>query len=158
MACLLNKYSNIKKDKFSYINKYILNQDDIFEINESENFTFYKEIVKRKMIAKLKNNGQKYIMETKMNIAALKKNIKNSEIKYNVLYPCFKEKNQIEEILKERISIIFGDEDSNQIFDIMKSKVLAIIKILDEFKLIYNYFQLFYPNTFLEDIKIKNLI
>jgi len=106
------------------------------------------------MIAKLKNNGQKYIMETKMNIAALKKNIKNSEIKYNVLYPCFKEKNQIEEILKERISIIFGDEDSNQIFDIMKSKVLAIIKILDEFKLIYNYFQLFYPNTFLEDINI----
>ena len=154
LACLIDKCSNIKKDKFSYINKYILKPDDIFEINESENFTFYKEIVKRKITEKLKNNGQKYIMETKMNIASLKKNIKNCEIKYNVLCPFFKGKNQIEEKLKERISIICDSEGSNQSFDMLKSKVLTIIKILDDFKLICNYFQLFYPNIHSEDINI----
>ena len=154
LACFIDKCNNIKKDKFSYINKYILKQNDIFEIKESENYIFFKEIVKRKIIGKLQNSGQKYIMETKLTIDTLKKNVKNCEIKFNILYPFFKEKSQMEEILKERFSIIFIDdsEGCNYYFEILKSKVLTIIKIIEDFKLIYNYFCIFYQNIYSEDI------
>ena len=160
-ACLIDKYNNIKKDKFSYINKYILKQDDIYEINESENFTFFKEIFQRNIKEKIQNSGQNYLVETMKSIANLKKNIENCAIKYKVLYPFFKEKNQMEEKLKERISIIFlGDSKvSNYSFELLKSKVLTIIKLLENFKLIHNYFYLFYPNIHSKDINnISNII
>jgi len=161
LACLIDKCNNIKKEKFSYINKYTLKQDDIFEINESENFTFFKEIVQRNIIEKIQNSGQKYLMETMKSIDNLKSNIENCTIKYKALYPFFKEQKQMEEMLKERISIIFPRDSNVSIysFELLKSKVLILIKILENFKLIYNYFCLFCPNSHSEDInKISNII
>jgi len=86
-------------------------------------------------------------------IASLQEKIKKCEFKFNDLNHYFREENQLENVLKSKISIVFlNDEVSNKYFEILKSKVLKIIKIKDDFSLICRYFFDYYPNIHSEDI------
>ena len=155
LALLIDKCNNIRDDIFSNINKYTLKEEDIFSPNESKNYLFFRELVIRKIIDKIQNIKQKYIIDTMMVVTSLQEKIKKNEIQLNLLYPYFKEGRKMEEILKKKIAIIFlnDEETSNSYFEILKGKVLAIAKIKDELSLICRYFMNFYPNIHSEDVK-----
>jgi len=160
LAFLIDKCNNIRDNILSNINKYALKEDDIFSLNETKNYKFFRELVNRKIIEKIQNIKQKYIIDTMLVISGLQENIKKNEIPFNLLFPYFKEGRQMEEILKKKISIIFlnDEEASTNYFDSLKSKVLIIIKIKDDLTIICRYFMDFYPNDHLEDIKKINEI
>ena len=156
LAYIIDKCNNIRDDIFSNINKYVLKEDDIFSPNETRNYIFFKELVNRKIIEKIQNRKQKYIVDTMMIISYLQEKIKKCEIQFNLLYPFFKEGGQSEEILKKKFeSIFFNDKEALiKSFEKLKSKVLEIIKIKDDFTLIYRYFKYFYPNVHSKDIEL----
>ena len=157
LAFLIDKCNNIKPNLISNLKKYVLLKDEIFEINESKNFIFLKEITGRKIIEKIQNKNYKYYSETITNLSK----IKNFDIKTKIIYKCFKEGEQMEEILKERISIAFQYIEGNYIefWEQLKSKALKIIEVLDNLKLIYQYWIYFYPIFQKENIcSIINII
>jgi len=91
-----------------------------------------------------------------MVIASLQEKIKKNDIQFNILYPYFKEGKNLEEILKQKISIIFFNDEKTSFnyFRILKSRVLALIKVKNDLELICRYFIDFYPNAHSEDIKL----
>ena len=150
LAFLIDKCNNIKQNLFSNIKKYVLIKDEIFEIKESNNYIFLRELANRKIIEKIQNKNYEYYSEI---IANLSK-IKHFDIKAKHIYKFFKEGKQMEEILKERISIAFQYIGGNYIefCEQLKSKALKIVEILDNLKLIYQYLIYFYPNVQKEKI------
>ena len=155
LADLINQCNNIRADIFSNLNKYILEEEDFFSLNESKNYIFFRELVNRKIIEKIQNIKQKYIIDTMLAVLSLQEKIKLGEIQFNLLYPYFKEGIQMEETLKQKISIIFfkDEESSIKYFEILKIKVFTLTKIKGDFSLICRYFMNFYPNSHIEDIK-----
>jgi len=155
LAYLIDKCNNIRGDIFSNINKYSLKEDDIFSLNETKNYIFFRELVNRKIIEKIQNIKQKYIEDTMLTISAFQDKIKNSEIQFNLLFPYFTEGRQMEKLLENKFSIIFFNDEESSIkcFGIIKAKVLAIKKIKEDLTLICRYFMEFYPNTHSEDMK-----
>ena len=148
---------NIKKDLLSIINKYILNHDEIFGKEETNNYIFLRELVERKILEKVKDKKQEYYNQTMINLLK----IKNFQIKIMHIYKLFKEGKQMEEILKERISIIFQciKGDFNEFFKILKFKANKVVEVLDNLTLINDYFIRFCPNFHSENIKnIQNMI
>ena len=129
LAFLIDKCNNIKQNLFSNINNYTLIKDEIFERKESNNFIFLRELADRKIIEKIKNKNNKYYSETITNLSK----IKNFDIKNIIICQIFKEGKQMEEILKERISIAFQYIGGNYIeyYEQLKSKTLKIIEVLD---------------------------
>jgi len=107
LAYLIDKCNNIRDDIFSNINNYALKEEDIFSQNETKNYIFFRELVNRKIIEKVQNKKQKYIVDTMKVITSFQQKIKDNEIQFNVLYPYFKEGGYTEEILKKKISIFF---------------------------------------------------
>ena len=144
LAYLLDKSDKLKKDLCLEINKYILKQDEIFEKQESNNFIFLKELVCRQIFGIFKDKYQEYFEK-----------LKNFHIKVKVVYEAFKEGKLMEDILKERISIVFFcfGKDSNIFFEELKSKAKTTIEKLDKLKSIKEYFTNFYANFHSENIK-----
>jgi len=89
-------------------------------------------------------------------VTSLQEKIKKREIQFNLLCPYFKEEKKMEEILKIKISIIFlnDKEITNECFEVLKSKTLTIIKIIDNLQIICIYFMDCYPNIQSNDIKV----
>ena len=157
LAFLIDKCNNLKQGLFSNINNYVLIKDEIFEKNESNNFIFLKELASRNIIKKIENKNYKYYSETITNLSK----IKDFDIKALIIYKFFKEGKQMEEILKERISIAFQYIGGNYIeyFEQLKSKALKVVEVLDNLKLIFQYWIYFYPNVQTENIcSITNFI
>ena len=88
-----------------------------------------RELDDRKIIEKIKNKNNKYYSEAITNLSK----IKNFDIKTSIICQFFKEGKQMEEILKERISIAFQYIGGNYIeyYEQLKSKTLKIIEVLD---------------------------
>ena len=154
LSDLIYKCKNLRDDMLSNINKFILKEDDILNFNETKNYIFFRELVNKKIINKIQNKKEKYIIETMSTINSFKEKIEKLEIKYNDLYPFFKEGGEVEEKLKNKFEIIFLNEIevSHSFFDMLKAKVLLIKKIKEDFDLIFCYFFDLYPNSHSEDI------
>jgi len=154
LAYLIDKCNNIRDDIFSNINKYNLKENDIFSLNENKNYIFFRELVNRNIIQKIQNKKQKYIVDTMRVIESILQKIKENEIQFNILYPYFKDGGQSEEMLKNKILIIFfnDEEASFKYFGILKTKVLTTIKIKEQFTYVCRYFMNFYPNAHKDDI------
>ena len=115
------------------------------------------QIDSRNIIKKIQNKNYKYYSEKITNLSK----IKNFDIKSSIIYKFFKEGKQMEEILKERISIAFQYIGGNYIeyFEQLKSKALKVVEVLDNLKLIFQYWIYFYPNVQTENIcSITNFI
>jgi len=107
----------IGDDVFSKINKYALKEGDIFSQNETNNYNFFRELVNRKIIQKVQNKKQKYIVDAMRVISSILQKIKENEIQFNILYPYFKEGRYTEEMLKKKF----------QLFVLMMKKLLSNI-------------------------------
>ena len=107
LVYLIEKCNNIRDYIFSNINKYTLKEDDIFSLKESKSYIFFRELVNRKIIEKIQNTKQKFIIDTMLFVTSLQEKIKKGDIKFNLLYPYFKEGRQMEEILKKNFQLFF---------------------------------------------------
>jgi len=108
----------------------------------------------------MQNAKQKYILETMLTVTSFQEKLKKYEVKFNDFFPYFKEGEQMEEILKKKILIIFLNdrETSKKCFENLKKKVLILIEIMKNLSIICRYFLYYYPNINSEDIKIINNI
>ena len=103
LSDLIYKCNNLRDDMLSNLNKFILNENDILNFNETKNYIFFRELVNKKIINKIQDKKEKYIVETMSTIRSFQEKIKKYELNFNYLYPFFKEGGQMEEILKKKI-------------------------------------------------------
>ena len=164
---LIQNCKNFRKNIFSNINNYIIrDEEEFFSPQETKNYKFLKEILMREIFKIEGNEDSLYILETLNITALLKEKIKNLQINYKTLIYFFEYENEdqahiLEARLKDRILCIFlyKEKDIGSYLNNIKNKMKEIKNKINFFKIIYNYFLKFYPNSKSKDIdRISSII
>ena len=162
LVYLISKCKKLRKDIFSNITKYILNEKDLLTSEENDNFKFFKGLVDNKIIEKKKfqEYGITYITKAVEIITKLQVELECFEIFYSKLSVFFQSKELEEKFLNKLLYIYFLDkEKSKEVFNQLKSKTEEVKEIIDKFSIILSCFKEFYPNLRKGDItNIENII
>ena len=153
----------LRKDIFLNVNKFIIKEEDFFSPEETENYKFFKGLVKNNFLAdEAQNKGDNYISQVKTVISSLEEKIKKFDISFNGLSIFFPDiaTGKSEITLKERLSYLnLGDENkAKKDFDIIKSKILEIKNYIKDLEIINRDFSDFFYSSRSGDIKALNIL
>ena len=146
LIILIKNCKNCRKEIFSKINKYLINEDDFISLEETENFKLYKGLINNKIIDKdFVYKGATYITRVQAIISAFEEKINNLDIKYDDIIIFFQNE-KTKNILREKLLYLkFLDENQAKVyFDKLESKVNEIKKIIDDVDLIFSDFRDFF--------------
>ena len=152
---------NLRKDIFSKINKYAINELDFLSLKETENYKLFKGLIENKIIDKeFEYKSAIYVSKVQINISTLEEQLKNFQIKYNEISKFFQDENN-KKILKERLLYlnILDEIKQQKQYAQLEYKFNQIKNIIEDFELIYSDFRDFFPKKFNKDLdKLSQII
>ena len=139
---LLKICKKLRKEIFSNINKYIIKEEEFLCIEETENYQFFKGIIKNGLLEKAnQEKGGLYIEKAISVISSLENKIKNDEISFNKISIFFPEgkDDKKEKILYERILYInlLDENKAKENFEHIKKKVNTVRQCIKNLEIIH---------------------
>ena len=166
---LMKICKKLRKEIFSNLNKFIIKEEDFLLVEETENYKFFKGIVKNEFLSKDSQlKGALYIEKALMVISSLEDKINKNELNYNII-SVFCENEKMKTIFKERLLYIYllNENNAKESFDKIINKYNEITKYIKNLELIYrdlvDFFYISKPqdiakiNKMLFDIKNNKL-
>ena len=159
LVYLIEKCKKLRKEIFSRINKYVMKEEEIFSLEESENYKFFKDLLIRGLINQKEYKKGDYIDNTLKIVLSEQEKIKNLQINYkNINF--FLDDKKLEVILLERILYIFlmDEHKPKQYFDLMKAKVNEVKGKIENFQIVFKYFNDFLSSKIYDIEKLLQII
>ena len=156
---LIEKCKKLRKEIFSKINKYVIKEEEIYALEESENYKFFKDLLIRGLINQKEYKKGDYIDNTLKIVLSEQEKIKNLQINYkNINF--FLDDKKLEIILLERILYIFlmDEHKPKKYFDLMKSKVNEVKEKIENFQIVFKYFSDFLSSKINDINKLYQII
>ena len=144
---------NIKKIMLKKISKYVIREDEFFELEETNNYKLLSELLKSENIFQNENKeSNPYIEKTIKVISSIKEKIKLLDINYNLI--AYFIDNNKEEILYNRLLIIFllKEEDAKNQKNLLIKNVTIIKLALNTIQSYLDKVSLFFPNKYYKEI------
>lgn len=153
------KTKNLNSDIILFLNDYILVKDDIFSINETDNFKIYKILKSNNYLEEELLGHSPYYISNLSLIFNITSSLDNLDIEYNYINKFYVEKK--ENILYEKLLLIVNNDN----IKISKYKenidkcINNINILLKDFEYILNFLKFYFPETQHENIeKIEKII
>ena len=156
---LIKKCNRLRKEIFTKINKYVIKEEEFLSLEETENYKFFKALLKEDLINQKEYKKDDYIDNTKKRVLSEQEKIKKFQINYQNLIFFFENKNY-EIILLERILHIFlMDKDKpKKYFNLIKEKVNEVKGKIENFQIVLKYFNDFFDSNINDINKLYNII
>ena len=152
----LIKISQRIKDKLmGKLDKYVIKEDEFFEIEETNNYKLLSGLIKSDNFFQNEDNieeGEEYLLGSMMVITSLMQNVKNLDINYNLINYFIE--NKKEDILYERLLIIFlmNEKDAKEQKDLLIKNVDVIKNSLNKLQSSLDQVTIFFPNKYHKEI------
>ena len=161
---IIIKSEKLRKDLLSNMKKYVIKENDIYQIEDTINFQILSGLIKGKIFKIYKDNPMQpvYISESNKKMKDIKKKIKDFYIKYLDIYNFIKNEKLLDNFINEklldnfikRLEIIFNGEKFN--FSLLKQNIkdcTSKIKLaIDNLEDIYNNYCFFYKKKYKDKI------
>ena len=145
---LINNCKKLRKDIFQNMDIFIPTEEDIFDINDNENFKLLRGLIDQKIIEKNnKKLGEKYLMKTTELLSNISNKLENFEITYHTLIP-FDTKENESKLIDIIYYIYLKDKaKSRSVFSRIINKKREIKTVLDKYEKVIKYFSMFFPRS-----------
>ena len=155
---LINLSNKIKKIMWNKLNKFVINENEFFEVEETNNYNLLLQLLKSNNFKQDENNLEagEYLERSMIVITGTEEKIKNLDINYNLI--TYFIDNKKDEILYNRLLTIFllNEKDANEQKDILKKNVKVIKLALNNLRSYLDKVTLFFPNKYYNEIKEVN--
>ena len=138
---LIEKCKKFRNTIFSNLDNYIIKEEDFFSLEATDNYLFYKKLVKKNLLHNIQFQKINYISKTMKVVMPLQAKLDQCEINYKTLIAFFNNEQSIK-LLKSRIKYIFmkgRDTLINDIYNKIESKVKGIKEDIDNLEKILRY-------------------
>ena len=148
---LIKLSPKIKKLMLDKLDKYIIQENEFFEIEETNNYKLLLELIK--IYNENKNEGGKYFEKTMIVISELTEKIKNLDINYNLI--TYFIDNKKEDLLYDRLFTIFllDKYDADEQKELLIKNVKVIKLALNNLQTYLDKVSLFFPNKYFIEIR-----
>ena len=155
---LLKNCKKLGNDIFFNINKLSIKEEDFFNQFENERLKFFKGLVKENLLEKVNQyEGGVYISKALLVIKNLGEKIYNYDIAFTTLRPYFPDErdDKLEILLLDQLNYIYllEKDKAETNFQKLKSKMIEIIKIINNLEFVYTDFRDFFNTSHFADIK-----
>jgi hypothetical protein len=151
------------------INKYNITEKDFFNLEETNNYKLFKNLLNEKILEKKEFQNTEYVKNAKEKVNKVQQKINNGDILFTDISQFFNKAKPDEEKLFEIIKTISLNNQNNAID--LKIKIddfyIETIKVIDDLQLIHEDFIVFYLNkeknnieelkTIIDELKTGNL-
>ena len=158
LVYLIEKCKNLRKEIFSNIDKYIINENDFLLLEETDNYKFFKILVDKKILEEktFDQISATYISKAKDIISSLRNKLEFYEINFGKLNGFFIKENdyKLKTLLMDKLLHIYllDNEKAETIYNELKDKIKEIKIIILNLGEILRYFDYFFPNLYKNDI------
>ena len=155
----LKECKNFRQDIFSNLNKFNFQEKDFFTINENDNYSFIKGLIKERIIDEnsKKQFGNGYVKNLFEAIQKLRDKIEKLEVNYSFVNVFIKKEanKKFEEILLDRLLHIYflNEEKAKQNFEKLKNKMGELNIIASYIQSIMRYLVSFFSQSKKDEIK-----
>ena len=147
ITLLLLSPRNFCQYLLNQMNNMIVNENDFYQKEESQNFLLFKLFFEkcRDLIEKGKLSDGTYLIESLDMKNKFKEQITNNKIKYDIIKNLIDENNS----LYQKIFVVFDEEEGNakKAYDKIKENMKIVEKKFEQFEIILDYLNTFFSNS-----------
>ena len=155
---LIKSSPEIKGKIMNKIDKYVIKEDEFFEVTETNNFKLLSGLLKSDNFFQNEGLGGNYIEKTMIVIQLAMQDVKNLNINYNLIN--YFVENKKEDVLYERLLTIFlyNEKEARKMKELFIKDVKIIKNSLNQLQSSLDKITLFFPNKYYKEIMELNEI